>query len=150
MSFGSCRVMLIGGGLAPFADAGESAWSSAGWLGGGRPLCVWLFSGVVDCGVVFFDGAAGEVLVRATLFLFAVIGDVTRSVGCLVAFFLSKSFFFYVFDDSFLRLRCAGVLRLEGFESVFYWDCHWLGASFLFHVFVFFVTLLLRIAFFFF
>ena len=96
VSFGSCSVMLIGGGLAPFAGAGESAWSSAGWLGG-RPLCVWLFSGVVSCGVVFFDGAVGEVLVRATLFLFVVIGDVTRGVGCLVAFFLSKSFSFLMF-----------------------------------------------------
>ena len=43
----------------------------------------------------FFGGAAGEVLVRAALFLFVVIGDVTRGVGCLVAFFLSKSFFFF-------------------------------------------------------
>ena len=39
---------------------------------------------------------------------------------------------------------------MKGFKSVFYWDCHWLGASFLFHVFVPFVTLFLRIAFFFF
>ena len=111
VSFGSWSVMLIGGGLAPFADTGESAWSSAWWLEG-RPLCVWLFSGIVGCGVVFFVGAAGEVLVRATLFLFVVIGDVTRGVGCLLAFFLSKSVFFYVFDDSFLWLRCAGILSL--------------------------------------
>ena len=56
--FGSCNVMLMGGGLAPFADVGGSAWSSAGWLGG-RPLCVWFFSHDEGCGVVFFDGAAG-------------------------------------------------------------------------------------------
>ena len=56
---GSCSVMLMGGGLAPFADVGGgSAWSSAGWLGG-RPLCVWFFSDVVGCGVVFFGGAGG-------------------------------------------------------------------------------------------
>ena len=57
--FGSCSVMLMGGGLAPFADVGGgSARSSAGWLGG-RPLCVWFFSDIVGCGVVFFDGAVG-------------------------------------------------------------------------------------------
>ena len=141
--FGSCSVMLMGGGLAPFADVGGgSARSSAGWLGG-RPLCVWFFSDIVGCGVVFFDGAVGGgVLVRAALYLFVVIDDEPRGVGCLVAFFLSKSFFFFnVFDNSFLRLRCTGVLSLEGFESVFYWDCHWLRASFLFHIFAFFVAL---------
>ena len=50
-------VMLMGGGLAPFADV-CSAWSSARWLGG-RSLCVWFFSDVVGCGVVFFGGAEG-------------------------------------------------------------------------------------------
>ena len=59
VSFGFCSVMLMGGGLAPFADVGGSAWSSAGWLGG-RPLCVWFFSDVVGCGVVFFGGAPGR------------------------------------------------------------------------------------------
>ena len=99
VSFGSCSVMLMGGGLAPFADVGGgSAWSSAGWLGG-RPLCVWFFSDVVGCGVVFFGGAGGGgVLVRAALLLLVVIGDVSRGVGCLVAFFLSKSFFFLMFS----------------------------------------------------
>ena len=63
MSFGSCSVMLMGGGLAPFADVGGSAWSSTGWLGG-RPLCVWFFSNVEGCGV-FFGGAGRGVLVRA-------------------------------------------------------------------------------------
>ena len=95
VSFGSCNIMLMGwGGLAPFADVGGSAWSSAGWLGG-RPLCVWFFSDVVGCGVVFFGGAVegGGVLVRAALLLLVVIGDVSRRVGCLVAFFLNKSFF---------------------------------------------------------
>ena len=58
VSFGSCNVMLMGGGLAPFAGEGGSAWSSTGWLGG-RPLCVWFFSNVGGCGVVFFGGAAG-------------------------------------------------------------------------------------------
>ena len=85
----------MGGGLALFADVGGggSTWSSAGWLGG-WPLCVWFFSDVVGCGVVFFGGAAeGGVLVRAALLLFVVIGDVSRGVGCLVAFFLNKSFF---------------------------------------------------------
>ena len=33
---------------------------------------------------------------------------------------VSRFFFFLSFDDSFLRLRCAGVLSLEGFKSVFY------------------------------
>ena len=32
-------------------------------------------------------------LVRAALLLLVVIGDVSRGVGCLIAFFLSKSFF---------------------------------------------------------
>ena len=119
VSFGCCSVILMGGGLAPFADVGGSAWSSAGWLGG-RSLCVWFFSDVVGCGVVFSEERRGAgVLVRAALLLLVVIGDVSRGVGCLVAFFLSKSFFLNVFDNSFLRLRCAGVLSLEGFESFF-------------------------------
>ena len=93
VSFGSCSVMLMGGGLAPFADVGGSAWSSARWLGG-RPLCLWFCSDVVGCGVVFFGGVvAGGLLDRAALLLFVVIGDVSRVVGCLVAFFLNKSFF---------------------------------------------------------
>ena len=69
VSFGSCNVMLMGGGLAPFADVGRaawpllpmwggSAWSSARWLGG-RPLCLWFCSDVVGCGVVFFGGVVG-------------------------------------------------------------------------------------------
>ena len=58
VSFGSCSVMLMGGGLAPFADVGGSAWSSARWLVG-RLLCVWFFSDVVGCAVVFFGGAGG-------------------------------------------------------------------------------------------
>ena len=37
-------------------------------------------------------------LVRVSLFLFMVIGDVVRGVGCLLAFFLSKSFFFFMFS----------------------------------------------------
>ena len=69
VSFGSCNVMLMGGGLAPFADVGRaawpllpmwggSAWSSAGWLGG-RPLCVWFFSNVEGCGVFFRRSGEG-------------------------------------------------------------------------------------------
>ena len=50
-----------------------------------------------DVVLFFFWRSGGEVLVRAALFLFVVIGDVTRGVGCLVAFFLSKSFFFLMF-----------------------------------------------------
>ena len=53
VSFGSCNVILMGGGLAPFADVGGSACSSAGWLGV-RPLEFWFFSNVERCGVVFF------------------------------------------------------------------------------------------------
>ena len=48
-----------------------------------------------------------------------VIGDVSGGVGCLVAFSLNTSFFFNVVDNGFMRLRCAGVLGLEGIESVF-------------------------------
>ena len=40
----------------------------------------------------------GGVLVRAALYLFVVIDDEPRGVGCLVAFFLSKSFFFLMFS----------------------------------------------------
>ena len=69
--------------------------------------------------MLFFSAEPGGVLVRAALLLLVVIGDVSWGVGCLIAIFLSKSFFFNVFDNSFLRLRCAGVLSLEGFESVF-------------------------------
>ena len=59
VSFGSCNVMLMVGGRAPFADVGGgSAWFSAGWFCG-RPLCIWFFSDVVGCGVVFFGGAGG-------------------------------------------------------------------------------------------
>ena len=110
------------------------------------------FSAMLKDVVLFFSAErGGGVLVRAGLLLLVVIGDVSKGVGCLVAFFLSKFFFFFfnVFDNSFLRLRCAGVLSLDGFESVFYWDCHWLRAPFLLHDFVFFVVLFLRIAFFF-
>ena len=53
VSFGSCNVMLMEGGLAPFVDVGGSAWSSAGWLGG-RPLCVW-FSVMLKVVVLFFS-----------------------------------------------------------------------------------------------
>ena len=106
VSFGSCNIMLMGwGGLAPFADVGGgSAWSSAGWLGD-WPLCVWFFSDVVGCGVVFFGGAAegGGVLVRAALLLLVVIGDVSREWAVWLLFSL-VSRFFYVFDNSFLRL----------------------------------------------
>ena len=50
-----------------------------------------------------------------------VIGDVTGGVGCLVGFSLNTLFFFFlnVIDNVFMRLRCAGVLGLEGIESVF-------------------------------
>ena len=58
VSFGSCNVMLMGGGLAPFAGEGGSAWSSTGWLGG-RPLCVWFFSNVEGCGVFFRRSGEG-------------------------------------------------------------------------------------------
>ena len=58
VSFGSCNVMLMEGGLAPFAGVGGSAWSSAGWLGG-RPLCVWFFSNVEGCGVFFRRSGEG-------------------------------------------------------------------------------------------
>ena len=98
-----------GGRLAPFADAGASAWSSAGWLVG-RPLCVCPFSGVVGgdrllclsvcmgcaCDVAFFIGAAGEVIVRTSLLLFLFSGNVARDVGCLFAFFLNISFVFFI------------------------------------------------------
>ena len=45
--------------------------------------------------MLFFsaDWRGGGLLVRAALLLFVVIGDVSRVVGCLVAFFLNKSFF---------------------------------------------------------
>ena len=87
---------------------------------GGRPLCVWFFSDVVGCGVVFFGGAGGGgVLVRAALLLLVVIGDVSREWAVWLLFSLVSRFFFNFLDNSFLRLRCAGVLSLEGFESVF-------------------------------
>ena len=93
VSFGSCNIMLMGwGGLAPFADVGGSAWSSARWLGG-RPLCVWFFSDVVGCGVVFFGGAEGGVLVRAALLLLVVIGDVSREWAVWLLFSLVSRFF---------------------------------------------------------
>ena len=94
VSFGSCNGMLMGGGPAPFADVGGSAWSSAGWLGG-RSLCVWFFSDVVGCGVVFFGGAAGRggVLVRAALLLLVVIGDVSREWAVWLLFSLVSRFF---------------------------------------------------------
>ena len=57
-------------------------------------------------------------LVRAALLLLVVIGDVSREWAVRLLFSL-VSRFFYVFDNSFLRLRCAGVLSLVGFESVF-------------------------------
>ena len=84
-------VMLMGGGLAPFADV-CSAWSSARWLGG-RSLCVWFFSDVVGCGVVFFGGAGGGVLVRAALLLLVVIGDVSREWAVWLLFSLVSRFF---------------------------------------------------------
>ena len=88
-------------------------------------------------------------LVRAALLLLVVIGDVSRGVGCLVAFFLSKSFFLNVFDNSFLRLRCAGVLNLEGFESFFEFlsscsSCESLSSPFKFSCFVFILFLVTR------
>ena len=94
VSFGSCNIMLMGwGGLAPFADVGGSAWSSARWLGG-RPLCVWFFSAVVGCGVVFSEERRGAgVLVRAALLLLVVIGDVSREWAVWLLFSLVSRFF---------------------------------------------------------
>ena len=93
VSFGFCSVMLMGGGLAPFADVGGPAWSSAGWLGG-RPLCVWFFSDVVGCGVVFSEERRGAgVLVRAALLLLVVIGDVSREWAVWLLFSLVSRFF---------------------------------------------------------
>ena len=71
--------------------------------------------------MLFFGGAArgGGVLVRAALLLLVVIGDVSREWAVWLLFSLVSRFFFYVFVNSLLRLRCAGVLSLEGFESVF-------------------------------
>ena len=141
--FGSCSVMLMGGGLAPFADVGGgSARSSAGWLGG-RPLCVWFFSDIVGCGVVFFDGAVGGGCLSGRHCICSWLSMTSPGEWAVWLLFslVSRFFFLNVFDNSFLRLRCTGVLSLEGFESVFYWDCHWLRASFLFHIFAFFVAL---------
>ena len=75
---------------------GGSAWSSAGWLGG-RSLCIWFFSDVVGCGVVFFGGAVGGgVLVRAALLLLVVIGDVSREWAVWLLFSLvSRSFLMF-------------------------------------------------------
>ena len=70
----------------------------------GRPLCVCPFSGVVvwcACDVAFFIGAAGEVIVRMSLLLFLVSGDVARDIGCLFALFLNISFF-YAFHNRIL------------------------------------------------
>ena len=70
--------------------------------------------------MLFFSAERGAgVLVRAALLLLVVIGDVSREWAVWLFFSLVSRFFFNVFDNSFLRLRCAGVLSLEGFESVF-------------------------------
>ena len=94
VSFGSCNVMLMGGGLAPLPMwGGLPVLQRGGWVAG---LYNFGFSVMLkDVVVFFFWRSGGEVLVRAALFLFVVIGDVTWGVGCLVAFFLSKSFFFF-------------------------------------------------------
>ena len=119
VSFGSCNVMLMGGGLAPFAGEGGSAWSSTGWLGG-RPLCVWFFSNVGGCGVVFFGGAAGGCLSGRYSFCLWLLVTCPGEWAVWLPFPLIRRFFFFnVFDNGFMRLRCAGVLGLEGFESVF-------------------------------
>ena len=118
VSFGSCNVMLMEGGLAPFAGEGGSAWSSAGWLGG-RPLCVWFFSNVEGCGV-FFGGAGGEGCLSGRYsFCSWLLVTCPGEWAVWLPFSLIRRFFFNVFDNGFMRLRCAGVLSLEGFESVF-------------------------------
>ena len=57
------------------------------------------FSAMLKDVVLFFSAErGGGVLVRAVLLLLVVIGDVSKGVGCLVAFFLSKFFFFLMFS----------------------------------------------------
>ena len=120
VSFGSCNVMLMGGGLAPFADVGGSAWSSAGWLGG-RPLCVW-FSVMLKVVVLLFSAerrGGGCLSGRYSFCLWLLVTCPGEWAVWLPFPLIRRFFFFNVFDNGFMRLRCAGVLGLEGFESVF-------------------------------
>ena len=91
----------------------------------GRPLCVYPFSGVVvwcACDVAFFIGAAGEVIVRMSLLLFLVSGDVARDIGCLFALFLNISFFYafhFLLLLLLLLLITITILRICFFR--YYW-----------------------------